>query len=312
MNKDFYRILQFRNNNGSIVNLSESSIEKMNINEYLHNICDHKGVYKSNYDYLNEVYFGNIPDDVLKCYKLDPLNDLVLENMNTHDSDLFVKKMFEYFPLIKKGVDESIRKDDEIRFIEIRIPYHFWNKYLIKRLIDSDRFKNFVDFFGYSISKVYKDSGCYCVMFDSKFTKNVNNKVYDECHGILYHVCTTENATKVISVGLRMKDVGRLKRYRDFPKRVYFHAFPPYKKNILQNEDYVKQILNFISDSNQISILKVDVRNLNINFYEDSAAKRDGFDNAVFAYCNIPPERIKVFYEGDAKSIMNYYIKYGS
>ena len=68
----------------------KNEILSLNINEYFDSVIDHFGVIANNYNHLNEYYSNNVPANVENDFKVYPYVDYVLENLNTHDSDLLI------------------------------------------------------------------------------------------------------------------------------------------------------------------------------------------------------------------------------
>lgn len=287
-----------RNKNGGFP--SESEIESMNIYEYLDSLIDPFCYVEGHYGKLNEYYSGNIPSDVFGKFKKDPHKDYILENLQTHDSDLFVRKMIEIFK--EYGIVDVSKTSGSRRYIKVLFPL-LKSEDEICNFIDSDEFLNFVDFFGYTKSKISRVTGKGIVLsLEPLYAEDANNLVYKECGGIIYHISYGDKVNDILNSGLRIR-TGRkdLEKYRDFPRRIYFLAVPR-RDNVLRSDEMRLSVESYLDDSlvrkNGLSVFRVDVRDMNLNFYKDSASQDDDVDFAVYTYNDIPKERIKKIFEG--------------
>ena len=75
--------------------------------------------------------------------------------------------------------------------------------------------------------------------------------------------------------------------YRTYPKRIYFFM----TDNIRSIND---EMIKSYTLHDRYNILQVDVSGLGIIFYSDTYAKREGYNNSIYCYNNIPPNRISL------------------
>ena len=216
-------------------------------------------------------YFG-------KNIDIDNINrDYILENLNTHDKALLIKKLetFEEYHTAEteeKGVIKLVCD---------------------RKIKDEQRFNNLLDFYGYYITKTDCILNKQCIYFVyficPKYSKNCSDFIYGDCHGVCYHLCLTDNVEDILKSGLRWKTPA----YRYFPKRIYVIAVPVKEiKHIKRIVADVFSELN-IKDISKYSILKISKSPYNKtgpDFYQD-----DAMDSpyTFFTYTNIPPQEIK-------------------
>lgn len=276
---------------------TKSEILKMDLSEYFQFIIDPKAFSRAVYENMKEYYGDYLTEDVVNKFKLSPKIDYVLENLNTHDSDTFLRKLKEHFHQFR--IMEFRTTDREKRYIKLTIydsegesAEHFAN---------SKRFVDFCNFFGYTISKVLQGTENCAVKLEPRFAESANDLVYNKCFGKIYHITSKSNAEKILKSGLRV----RSGKYRDFPNRIYFVAIPPKKQSIETREEIVDAIDLYIPYAEVLSgfcILKIDIYGTNLNFYmdsvsEDDAKYMDKENVAVYTYNNIPPKFISVAYD---------------
>lgn len=290
--------------------LTESEIAKMDIETYLGKVIDPRRVIHLAYRNLNESFDYNIPTEFLEKFKVDPYTDHILENLQTHDSNMLIRKIREVFGLDVE--DRSDVKDDEKRYMNLYLYSDKLYPSSIKKIVDSEDFQNLIDFFGYSKSDSYEISTGVIILLEPIYADDANHKVYgddEDCsHGIIYHITTIGNGRKILKSGFRISNPEDKRKdssvYRYYPKRTYFLAFPPGNVSIERRQEIINAINLYFSKKeieNGYCILQVDVRGLEIDFYKDSVAQGDydfiEFENdAVYTYCNIPKERIKIVY----------------
>jgi len=299
--------MRFRKNkNGEFP--SEGEIMSMGINEYFDSIIDPFRYVEGYYGRIDEYYGGNVPVNVVQEFKMNPYKDYILENLQTHDSDLFVSKMIKTFK--EYSIRDISTTSSPKRFVKVLFPcsendYERENE--IYDFLDSDKFLNFISFFGYTKSRVsfinsfIKGTGI-SVIIEPVYAEDANDLVYKECKGILYHVTYGDLAEDILNSGLRIRTGRRdMSKYRDFPQRIYLLAIP--SETDVVNSDEIKCAVDIylddnVAERNGISIFKVDVRNTSLNFYMDSASQDDDIDYAVYTYNNIPKESVKLFFKG--------------
>lgn len=290
--------------------ITESDIVMMDIKDYMGFVIDPKSVIRTAYRNLNEVFGGNIPERFMNRFKLNPYSDCILENLNTHDSDMLIRKIRETFGF---NVDEysDIREGGK-RFMKLFLYSDRMDSTEIDSFIEGEKFRNLVDFFGYSISDHYPIQDGSIVYLEPIYAEDANEKVYGEkegcSYGRIYHITTKDNVEKILSSGFRVSnpESGRNEdpAYRNYPKRIYFLAIPPMGMNIEERPEIETAVELYFNEKQRkkgYCILQADVRGLNIDFYTDSVSEGDyaemGMQNdAVYTYCNIPKERVKLVY----------------
>lgn len=299
MNKD----VLFKTKYGRPVSLNESSILDMNIDDYLENVYDHHFHIRRNYVYLNEYYSGNIPENIINRFKVDPQIDYILENLNTHNTELFVRKFKETFSFLKTRIIDNT--DDSIRTTHIDVLYYPIGKDSVTEFIKSDEFNNFIKFFGYELTHSSEYRDYIRLTFEPIYAISANDLVYNKCHGVLYHLTDSKNVDSILSNGIRSRERkgdddkyddsenGQTNIERKYPHRNYFLALYPYC-NGYKTDKRVLYAANSYVNLEKVAVFRINVDRLNINFYQDSYAKSEDQDNnAVYSYTSIPKSCIK-------------------
>ena len=135
------------------------------------------------------------------------------------------------------------------------------------------------------------------------YSNKVNDMVYNENKGILYHFTLPDNVDSIINNGLRIKN----KRTDVIPKRIYLYSS---KSNIKNNHDEISSFLKDIFDentlkNNNIAVFRIQLRNRHnvlIDFYTDDNMLSP---QAVYTYNNIPSEYIRYLGETYIGDIVN-------
>ena len=206
-------------------------------------------------------YFDMLPDS----FTLDPYNDYILENLNTHDK-VKLKKKLEYKFDAFSFEDESSKKEDKVSF-----------SFIIADEYDSDELNALLDFYGWYIT-LLKDGRIYV---SPKYAENKTDYIETVCHNIVYHICETKDLDSILKNGLRCK-TGKGIKYREFPNRIFLIADVPEK--IKETVEKVKDELDIYTHKSSIIKLKCYS-----NIYSDDAMSTDG---TFFTYTNIPAKNI--------------------
>ena len=291
--------------NGEIINRpSREYLDNISIDEYMSCVIDHKNFIHENYSMLNDYYFYGIPENIISDFKYNPtFNSYVFENLNTHDADKLISALRKRYNNFE--IHDVLNHAGEHRYLILDIIGDgFYSIY------NSDDFDNVISFYGYSKSKIdYNSYGCRIELEPIYADKEeANDLVYKKCNGILYHITTEEGYKKIMKNGFRINGVDtdpkvtRRPKYRDYPNRTYFLAIPGNVKNIIHSSEMEMAIVNYFKGDlykDKIYILKVYVSDMNIDFYRDSVSiSIDGSESpAVYCYCNIPPQFIKLIYD---------------
>lgn len=139
--------------------------------------------------------------------------------------------------------------------------------------------------------------GEYCVKLriEPIQSENKDNFVFNECEGIVYHLCDKKYLKSILKNGLRMK--GEKNTYRIIENKVFFVCGKT-------NEDLKRSIRRVAASKSfwdwknnkledKVCILKVSVNKYNIHFYEDTYYDDGEKIGAVYSYAYFPPKMIK-------------------
>lgn len=208
-------------------------------------------------------YFGeDIPNGVSVA------TDYVLENLNTHDVELLIKKLKQAYPNIeiaKAKEGERLRKGGII----------------VKNVdFNDDKFYDLIEFYGYDVTA--QDSRKAFV--NPVKSDRADKYVYEKNHGQLYHFTTKDKVDSILRNGLRIKEG----TYRYFPKRIYLYSSTKNLYSIYNIVDFMKEVTGE-DELNNIAVLKVDLYSYKIPMYHDETME----EGAVYCYNNIPPKFIK-------------------
>ena len=228
--------------------------------------------------FVNEIenYYGEIPNNIVEAFHNGEVHDYILENLNTHDTDMLQKKILDIFN--KYDVKFYNYSDDNKNAFEIQTEN-------ANELSNDNNFTNLLDFFGYYVSKIYADALLIC----PKYSKNMNDLVYSKNHGKLYHFTTSDHDKSILENGLRTRN----KNYRFFPKRIYLYSAFESLDKINEIKEYITKVVGQLRINRYgLSVFKIDLSKLNneISFYKDDIMNDD---NSVFTYTNIPKECIE-------------------
>lgn len=226
----------------------------------------------------SDYYDCNFPEDTLYRIYNEEKFDPVQENLNTHNTDLLVNKLPQYFSDSIYNIEEYKGKGNEKKY-SIGVYSHD-----SKQLSQNPRFVNLVEFYGYRISQVDKDwIGIITVYAESaKYIVEAN-------HYRFYHFTNKKNVNHILKNGLQI----RKGKYREFPERVHLYAeFKPIRDIRKEVEWFAKKVTN-LSNLQEIAILKIDLHDKynRISFYKDDAMPN--VERAVYCYHNIVPKFIK-------------------
>ena len=255
-------------------------------------------IYENYYNSLCEFFGYEINDKQISIF-----DDLILETLNSHNVNLLINKLKEKFNNI------IIKNNNGLSF---------WIglKNIKENIVINDKeFDNLLNFYGYYCSQTkyitkYKTLFYYIA---PTYSKNVNDLVYKENHGILYHFTVdSEHDTKesILRNGLRIKNRG----YREYPKRIYcYSSFKHIKHNNKFTDSFKQYVYNYINKDElqyNIYVFKIDLNKLRkyniINFYTDDAIN----DNkSVYTYTNIPNFCITYIGEITTEEIIDDYLK---
>lgn len=226
---------------------------------------------------MNEFFDNEIPSHIREKLEKEDFVDYVLENLQTHDYKLLQKKLEKHFG---DKIEEFIDQEDKSGIFAIRVTD--------ERLYQDNKFIDLLNFFNYFL----RERNGFRYVIEPIYSNNMDEWVYKNCNGIVYHFTDKETGEKILKSGLRIK--GRTHSDFSYPKRIYLYA-PGFYLNA-DNRDkwmnFAKEIVNpFLVRRFGLSVLKIDLnraKKTNISFYRDTAMGPD----AVFTYNNIPKECI--------------------
>lgn len=246
------------------------------------NIVQH--IKKSYYDniYLSSMkdYFGEyLPNSVYESINNEDYEDHILENLKSHDIKLLCKK-----------IKETFEKDNMISILDVNNKNTSVEIVSYKEL-DKDTLKRLLDFFGYYVTKSFKED-TYHYIISPVYTNNANNLVYVKNHGKLYHFSTGKFAKEIEKTGLRCRSA----KYRNYPERIYVYASCKNLEQIPNLYDKANLVINpFDAKKYGIYVYRIDLNDATndtyINFYEDDTMNEK---DTVYTYNSIPVECIKL------------------
>lgn len=177
---------------------------------------------------------------------------------------------------------------------------------------DYDNFKNnifnFIQLAGYFISKTEKltqeNTEVYLLIIEPKYIVNASEFIYEQCNGILYHLCPLKIYKKIISQGLITKSHNKISNH---PDRVYMFRSDRLNpdndmqlkqqiNSLFKNNDNTYRVNDNLLNNNHkldIALLKIDLKQYSklkyILFYDPN--HRD----AVFSNESISPNCITLY-----------------
>lgn len=193
--------------------------------------------------------------------------DYILENLNTHDVDLLIKKLKDSYSEIKI---DKVSKGLRLKKGGIIVSNIDFN---------DDNFYNLIKFYGYDVT--LQDSRKAYV--DPIKADRADKYVYEKNHGQLYHFTTKDKVDSILKNGLRIKEG----TYRYFPRRIYLYSTIKKLKDIDNIEDFMKEVTG-LENINEVSILKINLHDHKIPMYHDETME----EGAVYCYNNIPSKFI--------------------
>lgn len=281
----------------------------IDMDEYLDNIIDHKGHIRRKYSRLCE-YFGDVPIEIQNRFKSNPSGIYIIENLQTHDSGLLIRKIQERFPQFEIS-DISFLSTERIKYVRIFVSYRGTDKNTVQEFINSKELVNLLDFFGYAKSKTTED---FRVMgnvgtildIDPILTEYADKEyIRETCHNKLYHITLSENSNSIERNGLRVR---KGSGYRDYPERVYLFAVPPKGKFNAHRREFKEAAVYFISDPYDYSDVDVTIYEVEcgwMTLYRDVASEETGIGlDCYFSYESISPKYIRKVWQGSKESLL--------
>lgn len=219
---------------------------------------------------------GIVPPDVQNRFGADPRFDFINENLNTHDYNIMMKAVERYLGDHLDNWSLLFGKDHELDMIEL-----FFPSFIVSEMyLDDPGLKDVLDFYGYYVTHIEDNT----ILIEPKYSRNMSSYIYGECRGIIFHMTDVNNIPSIMRSGLRTKTAS----YRIFPRRVYVFADPDIKD--VNDSIFAEYAPELMERPENLSVLKLDVRGMDIDFYQDLAMDRDG---VFFTYTNLPASCIK-------------------
>lgn len=301
--------------------LRNQLIEKMEIRDMMENYIDVFS--KVNYDGFNrydsctmeefcdknDIDIEYITDDEIdayyKCeakinYNWLPMRpndyrnrlDWILESLTSHGKDKLKNQLNDVLSGVFHEIGDNTEKHGKqgIIYIDVAEDCEIVNdikfddntlKYKLSNCKLSNKIYDILEFFNYYITLIYKFDNIVRIQIEPKYTELVND-IIKKNGNIVYHVTSKDTLPEILRKGLRPK-IGSTYRY--FTERLFV---------ICNNPNIKRSIINVIKDKelfNNYVILKIDLKNRNINFWWDDASKNN-YD--MYTMQSIPPKMIEV------------------
>lgn len=278
------------NNFGIIENINETYTDLTfeNIDNYItSSLCtsyfseNPKGYWDNIFETLIKSHNTDKLINVLKKYFGDKLYDVkILNGSNIKSFEIFIN-------------DEAIAKNID-DYTQRGLYKQLENTELPQELFD---IMNFYNYYFSKMSYVYGDREItFKILCEPKYSDKVNDIVYNDYNGILYHVTPNKNVDRILKRGLQLKGNNNLYRY--FEPRINFY---------LADDEDVETIADLIAlqkgyAKGSYAILKIDLNygeknkfnnsSYNIDFYHDNLYDEEYY---VYTYGLIHPRFISVY-----------------
>lgn len=271
----------------AINNIDEDSVTECQIDWYIYNICD------------KETYLNPCSD---YCY---------CPNVNNYINEMLNKTSIE---LLKKELNRGLNSDSKHFITDLQgKDDHSYVLLLSEEIYDVMKIAKICDkmMWGFTSVKtisgwrnpfeelepaVNKEFGVNVIEIKVEpiKTKNITDFVKNDCGGVIYHICHKDNVNKIMKSGLRLK--GEDNEYRWIKNKIFFVCGKS-KNDILENIKIVaksKEMWDNINGclKNDYSILEINVKEYNIDFYMDGFYEND-VKYIGYCYTYIPPKMIK-------------------
>lgn len=226
----------------------------------------------------------------------------IQESLTSHSKKKLISKLED----ILKGIDHIIYEDgtkvmkNGVIAVGIDSDCEIFSENIEKdfKLRDcklSQNIYNVLVFYNYYITLIEKVDNITYIYLEPIYTELANNDIKQNSN-ILYHITKSDKVNDILRKGLRPK-VGKLPYekggYRYFPERLFL---------IYHNDNIVNDIKRIIIDkgynSRDYKILKIDLKNHNLNFWYDDASLGE---HNVYTMDSIPPKLIEIIKLDDIK-----------
>lgn len=222
-------------------------------------------------------------------------SEWIRESLTSHSKQKLIKKLEDIF----KGIDHIIYEDGtkimKNGVIAIGVDSNceiFHNSiekdFKLNNCKLSEEIYSVLTFYNYYITLVENTGKTTYIYLEPIYTELANDEIKQNGN-IIYHITKFDKVPDILKKGLRPK-VGKLPSerggYRYFPKRLFL---------IYHSKDIVNDIKTVILDkgynAREYRILKINLKNHNLNFWRDDASSGE---HNVYTMDSIPPKLIEV------------------
>lgn len=235
-----------------------------------------------NYELLKES-LPEVTKDIDERFMQNPNYDFILENLQTHNvGKLKAVLLKNYSDMISEVISED-ENDKKPVFIFLNDGCDATDL-----ATKNDKFKNILEFYNYFVTQI---RGNNIIIAEPRYSERVDQYIYGDCHGIVYHITYQDVADEIMKTGLRCKTGSERKGfYREFPKRIYVVAIEPWSISYSMQEMLKSLAYEVTGDRTGMAALKINLSKRHIPFYKDTAMQDE---ISYFTYNNIPPECIE-------------------
>ena len=232
-------------------------------------------------------HFGDYWWMIEEHFKQDPFKDYITEMLQSHDADKLIKMLQErVFNKIDKNI--KVYKENPGKLTNIIIEF---SNFVIGDCIEHNKdFKQLLFYFNYYITRRQK----LMIQIEPKMTDKIDDFVFRDCCGIVYHITKKKYLEKILVRGLRpMGDDD----YRYFPKKIFLFATENFKYPKKRDEE-LKELANSIQHTgSEYVVLQIKFPyGHNRDIYADKGMDCKG---ACYTFDDIPPQLIKVYKDVD-------------
>ena len=228
-------------------------------------------------------------------------DEWIRESLTSHSKQKLMKKLEVLFKdidhiiyedgtkIMKNGViTVGVSSDCEIFHEGVEKDFKLNNCKLSQELYD------ILTFYNYYITFIENTGSTTYIYLEPIYTELANDEIKNNGN-IVYHITKLDKIPDILRKGLRPK-VGKLPLehgYRYFPERLFL---------IYNNPNIINDIKSVILDkgynSREYRIIKIDLKNHNLNFWRDDASTGE---HNVYTMDSIPPKLIEVIKLEDIK-----------
>lgn len=228
-------------------------------------------------------FFGNYYDLIEEKFNEEPFNkDYILEMFQSHDAQLLIDYLSNR---VLSKIDKKITISKETSGVNTNIFIKTPSNLIADVVCLNKEFNQLLFYFNYYIT-LRENS---IIHLEPKFTDKVNNFIFYDCCGVVYHITKKVYLENILRKGIRcMKS-----SYREFPEKIFLYAtknFKHPKEADKELKEFAKSIDHYGED---FIVLKINLNSQsNINIYKDAGVDCEG---ACYTFDNIHPQFIKVY-----------------